>query len=227
MAGRSAMTTSSGSSTAKGSWPMTSLAIRIAWPRPSCSFCRTYAIWARSLIRRTCRSFSISPFSSSRRSSSYDRSKWSSIARFWLEVTMMTCSMPAATASSTAYWMTGLSTRGSISFGCALVAGRNRVPHPAAGNTAFRTRIEPHERERAWDRDLARPGGYHRGLAGPFSQLGGQGADELLEESREDLGLIDVREVAGARDRVAPHPRHARQEPAGADPEDQVERAVD
>ena len=27
-----------------------------------------------------------------------------------------------------------------------VVAGRNRVPHPAAGNTAFRTRIEPHVR---------------------------------------------------------------------------------
>src|SRR5437867_4447388 len=47
---------------------------------------------------------------------------------------MITCSMPAATASSTAYWMTGLSTSGSISFGCAFVAGRNRVPHPAARN---------------------------------------------------------------------------------------------
>src|SRR4051794_32345971 len=57
---------------------------------------------------------------------------------------MMTCSIPAATASSTAYWMIGLSTSGSISLGWALVAGRKRVPHPAAGKTAFRTRIEPH-----------------------------------------------------------------------------------
>src|SRR6266542_1787202 len=65
------------------------------------------------------------------------------MARLWLDVTMMTCSMPAATASSTAYWMTGLSTSGSISLGCALVAGRKRVPQPAAGKTAFRTRIEP------------------------------------------------------------------------------------
>src|SRR6266536_3469125 len=65
------------------------------------------------------------------------------MARFWLEVTMITCSMPAATASSTAYWMTGLSTRGSISLGWALVAGRNRVPQPAAGKTALRIRIEP------------------------------------------------------------------------------------
>src|SRR6187401_1768960 len=37
--------------------------------------------------------------------------------------------------------MIGLSTRGSISFGCALVAGRNRVPRPAAGKTALRTRV--------------------------------------------------------------------------------------
>src|SRR5438105_2787096 len=36
--------------------------------------------------------------------------------------------------------MSGLSTTGSISLGCALVAGRNRVPRPAAGRTALRTR---------------------------------------------------------------------------------------
>src|SRR5262249_9026544 len=42
-------------------------------------------------------------------------------------------------ASSTPYWMMGLSTIGSISLGCALVAGRKRVPSPAAGNTALRT----------------------------------------------------------------------------------------
>src|SRR5919204_619349 len=34
--------------------------------------------------------------------------------------------------------MIGLSTSGSISFGWALVAGRNLVPRPAAGNTALR-----------------------------------------------------------------------------------------
>jgi len=39
---------------------------------------------------------------------------------------------------STAYWISGLSTTGSISFGLALVAGRNRVPRPATGNTAVR-----------------------------------------------------------------------------------------
>src|SRR3954466_9220768 len=46
-------------------------------------------------------------------------------------------SMPARTASSTTYWIAGLSTTGSISLGIAFVAGRNRVPSPAAGITAF------------------------------------------------------------------------------------------
>src|ERR1700745_1016609 len=45
---------------------------------------------------------------------------------------------PAASASSTAYWISGLSTTGSISLGIALVAGRKRVPRPATGNTALR-----------------------------------------------------------------------------------------
>ena len=48
-------------------------------------------------------------------------------------------SSPAAAASSTTYWMAGLSTTGSISLGVALVAGRKRVPRPAAGTTALVT----------------------------------------------------------------------------------------
>src|SRR5512137_1591816 len=36
------------------------------------------------------------------------------------------------------YWMVGRSTMGSSSFGTALVAGRKRVPRPAAGMTALR-----------------------------------------------------------------------------------------
>src|ERR1039458_4980916 len=53
--------------------------------------------------------------------------------RIWLQ--------PEAMASSTPYWMMGLSTKGSISLGWALVAGRKRVPRPAAGNTALQTFI--------------------------------------------------------------------------------------
>src|SRR5262245_21939792 len=53
-------------------------------------------------------------------------------------VTKMKCSMPAWRASSTTCWITGRSTTGSISFGMAFVAGRNRVPRPATGKTALR-----------------------------------------------------------------------------------------
>src|SRR6267378_1625067 len=52
---------------------------------------------------------------------------------------MMMFSIPEARHSSTTYWINGLSTTVSISFGCALVAGRKRVPSPAAGRTALRT----------------------------------------------------------------------------------------
>src|SRR5262245_33304811 len=54
---------------------------------------------------------------------------------------MMMSVSPARTASSTTYWIAGVSSSGSISLGCALVAGRNRVPSPAAGMTAFRTLV--------------------------------------------------------------------------------------
>src|SRR3954463_12134527 len=53
---------------------------------------------------------------------------------------MRTSSRPADAASSTTYWIAGLSTTGSISLGVAFVAGRNLVPRPAAGMTALLTR---------------------------------------------------------------------------------------
>src|SRR3989337_447525 len=56
-------------------------------------------------------------------------------------VTKMSSSMPAAIASSAAYWISGLSTIGSISLGLALVTGKKRVPKPATGNTALVTRF--------------------------------------------------------------------------------------
>src|SRR5579872_5528864 len=61
------------------------------------------------------------------------------MADFPRPVTMMMFWIPEWRASSTPYWMRGLSTSGSISLGWALVAGRNRVPSPAAGKTALRT----------------------------------------------------------------------------------------
>src|SRR5579864_9450106 len=71
-------------------------------------------------------------------SSSWSESKWSSMARFEAPVTKTRRVAPAESASSTAYWISGLSTTGSISLGLALVAGRKRVPRPATGNTAVR-----------------------------------------------------------------------------------------
>ena len=52
-------------------------------------------------------------------------------------VTRMTSSTPEATASSTRYCTTGLSTMGISSLGSTLVAGRKRVPKPATAITAF------------------------------------------------------------------------------------------
>src|SRR6266481_251869 len=86
---------------------------------------------------RTCASSASLPLRSSSVSSSWALSKWSSIARLLRPVTKIMSVMPAAAASSTAYWMSGLSTTGIISFGLALVTGRNRLPKPATGNTAF------------------------------------------------------------------------------------------
>src|ERR1044072_3710938 len=66
-------------------------------------------------------------------------SEWSSIADFPRQGTKIIWSIPASIASSTAYWISGRSTTGSISLGIALVAGRKRVPSPPTGNTALRS----------------------------------------------------------------------------------------
>ena len=70
-------------------------------------------------------------------SSSGTESKWFEIAFLLRPMMTRMSSIPASAASSTTYWMAGLSTTGSISFGIAFVAGRNRVPSPAAGMTAL------------------------------------------------------------------------------------------
>src|SRR5260221_6088634 len=49
--------------------------------------------------------------------------------------------MPASRASSTAYWISGRSTIVTISLAMLLVAGSKRVPRPATGKTALRTRL--------------------------------------------------------------------------------------
>ena len=130
---------SSPSMTTNGSSPTCLRATDTAWPRPSGSPWRTKWMSASSASSTTSARSPILPFACSWYSSSKLRSKWSSRLRLFRPVMMRMSSMPAATASSTTYWIAGLSTTGSISLGCALVAGRNRVPRPAAGMTALVT----------------------------------------------------------------------------------------
>src|ERR1700727_2007107 len=114
------------------------------------------------------------------------------------------CSIPASRASSTAYWMTGLSTTGSISLGIALVAGRKRVPLPATGKAALRTGLGA---------DLLFPGGgfvrplFH-GMGPPllssFKDLAGLDAQiclDLCDCHRDDGGkrLVCARDLGAAR----------------------------
>lgn len=64
--------------------------------------------------------------------------KWAAI---WglegLETIRHSSTQAGPSASSTTYWMTGRSSTGSISLGVTFVAGRKRVPRPAAGMTDF------------------------------------------------------------------------------------------
>src|ERR1019366_5950550 len=91
----------------------------------------------RGTTSRTMASIACLPRVVSSDSTSKALSKWSSIARLLRPVMNTSSVMPPATASSTAYWMSGLSTTGNISLGLALVAGKNRVPSPATGKTAL------------------------------------------------------------------------------------------
>src|SRR5271163_674244 len=96
--------------------------------------------------------------------------------------------MPECSASSTPYWISGLSTSGSISFGWALVAGRNRVPSPAAGKTAFRTLEIINLIVKAWWRSL---------LA----------RAELQQENRDgpDWGLVELAQGCRTVGHFYPH----------------------
>src|SRR5919201_315228 len=104
-----------------------------------------------SVIARTSLRSSNLPLDSRTCSSSKDRSKWSSIERFPRPVMIRMSSRPKRTASSTTYWIAGLSRSGSISLGCAFVAGRKRVPRPAAGITALRILFIPSPCRPRWE----------------------------------------------------------------------------
>ncbi len=130
---------SSPSRTAKGSSPTCPAAHSTAWPSPRGACWRTECTSASSADARMRPSRVVSPLRSRAASSSASRSKWSSTAFLVRLVTRSTSRRPAREASSTTYSMAGRSTTGSISLGRDLVAGRNLVPRPAAGITAFFT----------------------------------------------------------------------------------------
>src|SRR2546421_12528278 len=102
----------------------------------------------------------------------------------------------------------GLSTRGSISFGCALVAGRKRVPSPAAGNTALRTFMNllypPHPRgpTTAQEHECRDAGEHARDGpdgAGADQERQGGAAQELAQVARgEGRGDLQERGDLGA-----------------------------
>src|SRR5215213_1310900 len=88
--------------------------------------------------------------------------------------------------------MTGLSTRTSISFGCALVAGRKRVPRPAAGKTAFL--IEPLMASSYTMNDapdMIDPACLRDNLDAVRSALGNRGMDFTRE--LEELAALEAR----------------------------------
>ncbi len=129
---------SSPSITANGESPTWARARSTAWPRPLGSPWRTKWMSAMSLESMTRLRRASSPLSFSFTSSSGTESKWFEIAFLLRPMITRMSVMPACAASSTTYWIAGLSTTGSISLGIALVAGRNRVPRPAAGMTALK-----------------------------------------------------------------------------------------
>ncbi len=95
-----------------------------------------------------------------RLSSSSSSSGWT-VKCCWISslpslITTTISAAPAATASSTPHWITGRSRTGSSSLGSALVAGRNRVPRPAAGMTQWRRSTAAHCRPSAACRALRR-----------------------------------------------------------------------
>src|SRR5438105_4698234 len=72
-------------------------------------------------------------------------------------MTMIAWSKPALSASINAWWITGSSPSGSISFGMARVSGRKRVPKPAAGMTMRIRVVSSGRHQRAEARVLFRP----------------------------------------------------------------------
>src|SRR5947207_12931077 len=87
--------------------------------------------------------------------------------------------------------MTGLSTRTSISLGCALVAGRKRVPRPAAGKTALRMAPLMRSSYTIDAPDMIDPAYLRDHLEAVRTALGNRGTD--LTRELEELAALESR----------------------------------
>ncbi len=137
MQGTFASTMSSGRMTAKGSLPTISLAMRTAWPRPRGSGWRVKTILASLETERAISSSAVLFLAARVASSSKDLSKWSSMVVLPRPVTMMISVQPAATASSTPYWMRGLSTRTEHLLGRGFGGGEEASAESGGGEDCF------------------------------------------------------------------------------------------
>src|SRR6516162_3578021 len=117
------------------------------------------------------------------------------MARLLRPVMKIMSVMPAAAASSTAYWINGLSTTGSISLGLAFVTGRKRLPRPATGNTALVTLPDAMDQVlqlfvvQYWDAQL--PGSFQ--LAAGLGS--GDNVIRLLRHAAGDLAAVPLDEL--------------------------------
>ena len=148
-------TSSSGSTTANGSLPTMSRAHHTAWPRPSGACWRVKLMAPASgwslrqnvllglLAARGQRGVELEH--------AVEMILDHALVAAGDEDEMLDAGFPAPRRPT--YWISGLSTMVSISFGIALVAGRTRVPRPATGNTALRIFMGVSEcLEGAWNR---------------------------------------------------------------------------
>src|SRR5713101_8523020 len=105
--------------------------------------------------------------------------------------------------------MTGLSTTGSISLGTALEAGRKRVPRPAAGITALRTRVTNEQllfRSRSALRQVARVGSL-RPTSAPAQAGAPANAQPVLPDWRDRTRSLWLKRRRWGRRRSLPiHP---------------------
>src|SRR3981189_1761845 len=86
--------------------------------------------------------------------------------------------------------MIGLSTSGSISLGCALVAGKKRVPRPAAGKTALRTFIFIPTSPLAWIKRLPYDSNLHWGVGLSLQRRTVISEHRLANNLKRDCALL-------------------------------------